>query len=80
MTQEITLQMLIDKVKDDLFSPLAGTAHAGKKVYPLFFVDQVELEIGVDLSYDAQAGLKISIPAVFEGSASGGQAKAPATQ
>lgn len=78
MAQEITLQTLIDKVKDDLFSPVAGTVKEGKKVYPIFFVNQVELEIGVDLSYDAEAGLKISIPQTFEGSIKGGQGKTAA--
>jgi hypothetical protein len=75
MIEEITLQTLIDKVKDDLFSPVAGTTQKGGKVYPIFFVDQVELEVAVELSYDAEAGLKISIPQIFEGSVTGGQGK-----
>ncbi len=76
MTKEITFQDLIEKVKSDLFSPYAGTTAHGKAAYPVFFVDKVELEIAVELSYEAETGLKISIPQVFEGSATGGQGKA----
>lgn len=75
MAKEITFQDLIEKVKTDLFSPYAGTEKQGKAAYPVFFVDKVELEIAVELSYDAETGLKISIPQVFEGSATGGQGK-----
>ena len=78
MSQEITLQALIDKVKADMFSPMAGTANYGKQVYPVFFVDKVELEISVELRYDAEAGLKIIIPQTFEGSVSGSQGQTSA--
>lgn len=75
MAREITLQSLIDKVKQDLFSPYAGTNKEGKQLYPVFFVDQVELEVAINLTYDAEAGLKITIPQVFEGSVTGGRGK-----
>ena len=76
MVKEITFQDLIEKIKSDLFSPYVGTEAHGKAAYPVFFVDKVELEIAVEFSYEAEAGLKISIPQVFEGSATGGQGKA----
>lgn len=66
---------MIDKVKQDLFSPYEGTQKEGKQVYPIFFVDQVELEVVVNLTYDAEAGLKITTPQIFEGSVTGGQGK-----
>ena len=75
MSQEITLQNLVEKVKTDLFSPYAGTGKAGKVAYPVLLVDSVELEIEIDLSYSAEAGLKISIPQVVESSVTGGQGK-----
>jgi hypothetical protein len=75
MTAEITLQDLIEKVKSDLFSPYQGTGQEGKEVYPLFLVDQVELEFDVSLDYDAEAGLKITLPGVVEGSVTGGQGR-----
>ena len=75
MTRQITLQELIDKVKQDLFTPYQGTDKEGKIIYPIFLVDQVELEVTVNLVYDAQAGLKITIPQMMEGSVTGGQGK-----
>ncbi len=75
MAHEITLQDLIEKVKADLFSPYQGTPIENKSVYPIFFVDQVELEVKVDLNYEAGAGVKISIPQILEGSVTGGQEK-----
>ena len=76
MDKEITFQDLVEKVKHDLFSSYAGTDNQGKIVYPLFFVDKVELELAVELSYESEAGLKITIPQIFEGSVTGGQGKA----
>lgn len=75
MTKEITLQDLIDKVKADLFSAYKGTAKEGKQIYPIFFVDQVELELAVNFTYEAETGLKISILQVLEGGATGKQGK-----
>lgn len=73
MQKEITIQDLVDKVKSDLFSVQTGTGNEVKKIYPLFFVDQVEIEIDFELTNDAEAGIKISIPQIVEGSVSGGQ-------
>ena len=73
MTKEITIQELVDQVKSDLFSLQKGTEKEVKKIYPLFFVDQVEIEIDFEVTYDAEAGLKISIPQLLEGLATGGQ-------
>lgn len=71
--REITLQDLIKQVKDELLtSPMDAQVD---KDYPLFLVDQVELEIAVDFSYDAKAGIKIAIPQILEGSVEGGQGK-----
>ena len=73
MSKEITIQDLVDKVKSELFLLQKGTNKEVKKTYPLFFVDQVELEIGFEVIKDAQAGLKIVIPQILEGSFTGGQ-------
>ncbi len=73
MSKEITIQELVDQVKTDLFSLHKGTEKEVKKIYPLFFVDQVEIEIEFEVTYDAEAGLKISIPQLLEGSLSGGR-------
>jgi hypothetical protein len=73
MAQEITLQSLIEKIKLDLFSPYQRTSIKGKIVYPVFFIDQVELEVTVNLSYEDGVGVKISIPEILEGSATGGK-------
>jgi hypothetical protein len=75
MTKQVTLQELINKVKQDLFTPYQGTDKEGKIIYPIFFVDNVELEVTVNLTYDAEAGLKITIPQIAEGSVTGGQGK-----
>ena len=72
MTKDITLQDLIDKVKADLFSPFAGSGNEGKIVYPIFFVDEVELELHVDISYDVNAGIKVTIPQLVEASIGAG--------
>lgn len=74
MQKEITIQDLVNKVKSDLFSVQSGTGNEVKKIYPLFFVDQVEIEIDFELTDDAEAGIKNSIPQIVEGSVSGGQA------
>ncbi len=71
LSTEITLQELVEKVKADLFSSVHGTEMAGKIVYPIFLVDQVELEVNVEIINTANAGIKILIPQLFEGSVSG---------
>lgn len=53
--QEVSLQALIEKVKDELLTPTGGPG------YPIFFVDKVELELQVGVRYEAEAGLKISV-------------------
>ena len=73
MAQEINLQDLIEKIKADLFSPYQDTSLGSKSIYPVFFVDQVEVEIRVELTYEDGAGIKISIPQILEGSATGGR-------
>jgi hypothetical protein len=75
MSNEISLSELIEKVKSDLFTSVQGKENQGKIVYPLFFVEQVELELDVDIAFEASAGIKISIPQLAEGSVSGAQAK-----
>lgn len=55
MNQEITLQALIEKVKADLMSAPLDPKNL------LFFVEKVELELAVSITYEAQAGIKISL-------------------
>jgi hypothetical protein len=55
MAQDISLQMLIEQVKDELLAPTSGPD------YPVFFVDRVELELNVAISREANGGLKISV-------------------
>lgn len=55
MTETITLQTLIDKVKKDLLSPTDGPD------YPVFFVEKVELELQVAVTQEENAGLEISV-------------------
>ncbi len=72
MTDELTLQTLIEKVKEDLFSPYKGAKLEGKSVYPLFLVDEVELELTVTISYSNEAGLKVNILQTVEAGVTGG--------
>jgi len=55
MAQDISLQALIEKVKDELLAPTGGPG------YPIFFVDKVELELQVAVTHEKEAGLKISV-------------------
>ena len=55
MSQDISLQTLIEKIKDELLAPTDGPG------YPVFFVDKVELELQVTVTYEANAGLKVSV-------------------
>jgi len=52
---EITLQELIDKVKDDLITSKTPSG------YPIFFIDQVELEVMVNITSEAAGGLSVKI-------------------
>lgn len=71
MDQEITLQDLIEKVKSDLFSPYKSEAINKNIIYPLFLVDQVEVELNLSITYEAGAGIKLSIPQLIEASLDG---------
>ncbi len=55
MSQDISLQSLIEKVKDELLAPTGGPG------YPVFFVDKVELDLQVAVTYEKTAGLKIEV-------------------
>ena len=72
MADDLTLQTLIDQVKTDLFSPFEGTEKEGKVIYPVFLVDEVELELAVNISYTAEGGIKVTIPQVAEASVGAG--------
>lgn len=72
MADDIDLNELIEKIKADLFAPYAGTEHASKVVYPIFFVDGIEVELAVNITYEATGGIKISVPQVVELSGGGG--------
>jgi hypothetical protein len=68
MATEITLNALVEKVKTDLFLPYADTKQEGKIAYPIFFVEEVELELAVNIMSDVNAGIKVTIPQLIEGS------------
>lgn len=72
MAENIDLNDLIEELKTDLFAPYAGTEHAGKQVYPIFFVDGIEVELVVNISYETTGGIKISVPQMAELSVGGG--------
>lgn len=72
MAEQLTLQTLINQVKGDLFSPYQGTEVEGKKVYPLFFIDEVELELAVTISYTVEGGVKVTVLQTVEAGVSGG--------
>lgn len=55
MSQDISLQALIEKVKDELLTPTGGP------YYPVFFVDKVELEVAVSVEAEGTGGLDISV-------------------
>jgi hypothetical protein len=52
---EITLQELIEKVKADLLTTNIGRG------YPLFFIDEVDLEVAVSISAEVSGGLSIKV-------------------
>jgi hypothetical protein len=55
MSQDISLQALIEKVKDELLAPTGGPG------YPIFFVDKVELDLQVAITREKGGGLNISV-------------------
>lgn len=65
MSEEISLQALIDKVKADLLTP------PGDPKNVLFFVDKVELELAVSITEEKGAGIKISLLNLFSGDVTG---------
>lgn len=65
MSQEITLQALINKVKTDLLTPPSDPETL------LFFVEKVELELTVAITEDKGAGIKISLLDFFGGEVTG---------
>lgn len=73
MSDELSLQTLIEKVRSDLFEPFAGTEIAGKAIYPVFFIDEVELEISVEIRYDGTTGVKVMVPQLVEASLGTGE-------
>jgi hypothetical protein len=68
MADELSLQTLIDNVKQDLFEPFAGSDIGGKAGYPVFFIDEVNLEISVDIQYSITGGIKVIVPQIVESS------------
>ena len=73
VAKEITFQELIERVKTELFSPAKSIGQEGKSVYPIFYVDGVELELKFDLTQEANGGFKLSLPAIVEASADAAQ-------
>lgn len=65
---EITLQDMINKVKEELFSPSEGTQRAGKIIYPIFFIDSVELELSINIKSGVNGEIKVIIPQLLESS------------
>jgi hypothetical protein len=63
MSQEISLQELIDQVKKELLAPTDSPN------YPLFFVDRVELELTVDVTRGNSGEVGISVLEVVSGKA-----------
>lgn len=66
MTDDVTLQSLIDRIKGDLFAPYHHLEDGQAKV-PVFFVEEAELEVAFNVSYDDRAGVRISILQVVSG-------------
>lgn len=73
MSDELTLQTLIDTVKTNLFEPFIGSEIGKKVVYPVFFIDEVNLELSVEIKYSIDSGIKVTIPQLIEGSVGAGQ-------
>ncbi len=71
MAREISLQDLIDKIKSDLFSPHNSETKNKHNTFPLFFVDQVEVELNISITDEIGSGIKLSIPQLVEASLDG---------
>jgi hypothetical protein len=57
--EEIGLQDLIYQVKNELLAP--NPAQKGRDPYPLFFIDQVELEIAVKVTRSRDGGIQLTV-------------------
>lgn len=68
MTKRITLNHLIEQIRQDLLTPPRATS--SDDLYPFLFVDEIELEVTVTISSDKSAGGKLTVY-VVEGDASG---------
>ena len=55
MAEEIGLQELLRKVKEELLAP------SGQDPAPLFYVEQVDLELSVVVRREAQAGIRVYV-------------------
>ncbi len=55
MSNEITLQNLIEKVKTELLAPASAPG------YPVFFIEKVEIELQVNVSSQANGEIGISV-------------------
>jgi hypothetical protein len=55
MSNEISLQGLIEKVKTELLAPASAPG------YPVFFIDKVELELQVNVSAQANGEIGIAV-------------------
>lgn len=65
MSNEVTLQQLINKVRSDL------STVAPQDVDPIFFIEKVEIAVEVAITSKAGAGLEITVLNIFKGSVSG---------
>jgi hypothetical protein len=55
MSQDVSLSQLIEQLRRDLLSP------SKDRGYPIFKVDQIELELGVNISKSLSGELSISV-------------------
>jgi hypothetical protein len=53
MANGVSLQRLIEQVKDELLS--------GAPAYPLFFIDTIELELAVTITAEGKGGINIQV-------------------
>jgi hypothetical protein len=65
VTQEISLQKMIDQVKKELLAPSASPD------YPLLVIDEVELELAVAITQEAGGEIGISVLETLSGKVQG---------
>jgi len=58
----ITLNQLIDQVREELLSPRRATTP--EAMYPFLFIEEIELEVGVTVSSTVEGSGKINIQVV----------------